>query len=152
VQANGPSAGLQGGSAAAPCSDRHVGKVTLPKNWLVRANKLSIILSSEDRRDRESTAMELAHRPAGVFRVIGKVLFLGLLIILVAKAFLILLALAAGALLVFFCGRRLSIRRVSWRRILLTTKRMVRPGTTAVGVGAMMLATAGGWICLCVSW
>src|SRR5262249_42945422 len=43
-------------------------------------------------------------------------------------------------------------QRVSLRRILLTVRRTVHPLATALGVTAIMVATAVGWIFVCASW
>jgi hypothetical protein len=62
--------------------------------------------------------MEIAHAQTGVLRVIGKIVLLGLLIIVLAKVIFAVLALAVVGLLAYFCARFLYVRRARFARFL----------------------------------
>lgn len=93
--------------------------------------------------------MELAHRPASVCRTIGKVILLGFLIILLAKAILTFLAVAALGLLVFLGVRLLYIRRASFRQIFLGIRTAIHPILLVVGACAAALLTVAVCTCRC---
>jgi hypothetical protein len=89
--------------------------------------------------------MELAHTHAGVLRIIGKAVLLGLLVIVLAKVIFAILALAVVGLLIFLCARALYVRRAFLRRILLWTNDAILPAAAKIGVLAGVTVAAGSW-------
>jgi hypothetical protein len=90
--------------------------------------------------------MEIAHARTGTCRVVAKILLLGLLVIVLAKVFLAILALALVGALIFSCGRGLYLRRSRLQRLLSWLESRVLRSlvmvlqTTAVG----LVSVAGG--------
>src|SRR5260370_42515265 len=66
--------------------------------------------------------MEIAHAQTKVLRVIGKLVLLGVVVILLAKVFLALLALALVGLLSYVAVRALYNQRTFFKRVLFWTK------------------------------
>jgi hypothetical protein len=88
--------------------------------------------------------MELAHRHTGLFRIIGKIILLGILVVVFAKAILALLALAFVGLLAFVCARALYLRRANLRRILLGLEEAIWSAKALFRfLASVLLATAG---------
>jgi hypothetical protein len=87
--------------------------------------------------------MEIAHAQTKVLRVIGKLILLGLLVVLLAKVLLPLLVLAAVGLLTCLVARAVYHRRTTFWRILVATKERLNHCVTALfqtGTGAKAAA------------
>src|SRR5712692_2898437 len=67
-------------------------------------------------------AMEIAHAQTKVLRVIGKLVLLGVMVVLLVKVFLPLLALAVVGLVSWVVARALYNRRTFFKRVLFWTK------------------------------
>lgn len=93
--------------------------------------------------------MEIAHSPSGVLRLIAKVVLLGLLVVLLAKAILALLGLALLGLVACLCARALYLHRTSLGRIVFWTEARLTRSMTAVFRLLSRIVGSAGWLLLC---
>jgi hypothetical protein len=92
--------------------------------------------------------MEIAQADTKALRLIGKLVLLGLLVVLLAKVFLVLLALALVGLLTFLVARAVYHRRRSFRHVAFCTKeRLVHSVRAAGQVGSLARLAARSTCC-----
>src|SRR5262245_53382430 len=96
--------------------------------------------------------MEIARSQTGVLRFIAKVVLLGLLVVLLAKAILTLVALAAVGLVLWVGGRALYLRRASFSRMVVCAQEALILGVSAAFRLMAVLVGIVGWLLVSVLW
>jgi hypothetical protein len=90
--------------------------------------------------------MEIAHARTGTFRIIAKIILVGLLVILLTKVLLALVVLALVGALLFTCARGLYTRKSRLRRLLhWIEERLLRSLVMVLQTTAAVLVAAAGW-------
>jgi hypothetical protein len=93
--------------------------------------------------------MDIAHSPSGVLRLIAKVVLLGFLVVLFAKAILALLGFAVVGLVACLAARTLYLHRAFLSRIVFRIQAtLIRSTTGAFRFIATILGLAG-WLFVC---
>jgi hypothetical protein len=96
--------------------------------------------------------MERARSQNGTLRIIAKFVLLGLLVVLLAKAILILVTLAGVGLLIYICARTFHFHRDSVWRIAVWTKEILGCSVAAIFRLIPAILATSVWLLLCALW